>query len=109
FFDRHGRPKGDAAGFDAVVGNPPYVSVTNIPVSTREYLLSAFKLVTGRFDLYIAFMELSINVTRNGGLFCFIIPIKWGVYGHGKPLRELVLNTVELKYLVNLSQSKVFP
>ncbi|MGZ7246490.1 Eco57I restriction-modification methylase domain-containing protein, partial [Streptococcus pyogenes] len=25
FFDRNGQPLGDEAGFDAVIGNPPYV------------------------------------------------------------------------------------
>ena len=35
FFDRHGQPLGDRAGFDAVIGNPPYV---------RQELLKSSKL-----------------------------------------------------------------
>lgn len=34
YFERHGRPLGDEAGFDAVVGNPPYV---------RQETLGTFK------------------------------------------------------------------
>jgi hypothetical protein len=92
FFDEFGRPKGEAAGFDAVVGNPPYVSVTNIPSVIRDYLIDRFEFASGRFDLYIAFMETSIRLLNSGAFFAFIIPIKWCVYGHGKPLREHILH-----------------
>ena len=69
FFDRQGRLKNEEAGFDAVVGNPPYVSVTNIGKADREYLLRTYSTATGRFDLYIAFLDKGLQLVRSRGYF----------------------------------------
>ena len=49
-----GREK-DNPGFDAVIGNPPYVSpLPDIESDFRSrFLLNQFITATGRFDLYI--------------------------------------------------------
>ena len=70
FRDKHGREK-DNPGFDAVVGNPPYVSVTNIEPDFRNYLLQQFTTATGRFDLYITFAEQAFHLLQRGGIVRF--------------------------------------
>ena len=34
YFDRYGRPLGDDGGFEAVIGNPPYVRQEQLAVTT---------------------------------------------------------------------------
>ncbi|MCH8146922.1 MAG: Eco57I restriction-modification methylase domain-containing protein, partial [Planctomycetes bacterium] len=106
---RHLKHKDDiehgSAGFDAVIGNPPYVSVTNIPSALRPYLLDRFSTATGRFDLYIVFIEQSLTILRVRGQHAFINPVKFCIYANGRVLRELILRKFQLISLLDVSQT----
>ena len=108
FRDKFGRKK-DNPGFDAVVGNPPYVSVTNIEPDFRNYLLRQFTTATGRFDLYITFAEQALCLLRKSGMFGFIQPIKFAIYANGKTLRDFLLGQTQIEQFVDVSQCRVFP
>ena len=108
FRDKFGREK-DNPGFDAVVGNPPYVSVTNIEPDFRNYLLRQFTTATGRFDLYITFAEQALCLLRKSGMFGFIQPIKFAIYANGKTLRDFLLGQTQIEQFVDVSQCRVFP
>ena len=109
FRDKFGREKNNP-GFDAVVGNPPYVSVTNIESDFRSYLLNQFITATGRFDLYITFAEKALSLLQKGGMFGFIQPIKFAIYANGKILRDFLLEQTQIEQFVDISQcSNVFP
>ena len=59
FFDRQGRPLGDDAGFDAVVGNPPYVQSKRFP-QLKPYLQEIYsETYKGKADLYVYFSSLA--------------------------------------------------
>lgn len=73
FFDEYGRHKGDAAGFDAVVGNPPY-HVT-LDADERQFLNSeANHSGNGRLDTAALFVELGLVVLR--GWIGFLLPYR---------------------------------
>jgi hypothetical protein len=108
FFKGDGSPR-EAPGFDAVIGNPPYVSVTQIEAGVRQALPHFYQSATGRFDLYIVFTERAISLLRDCGMFGFIEPIKFAIYANGRPLREILLNQTEIKTIADVSQSRVFP
>jgi len=109
FYDADGDRREDA-GFDAVIGNPPYISVTNLDPKLRQYLTDTeeYRTATGRYDAYIVFFEKSIELSRPGGLTSMIIPIKWAIYGNGRVLRDMLLEEVSLESLINISQAEVF-
>ncbi|MEK7708038.1 MAG: N-6 DNA methylase, partial [Verrucomicrobiota bacterium] len=48
-------------GFDAIVGNPPYVRPHNLESNVKEYFWQHYKTFTHKSDLYCSFME---NATR---------------------------------------------
>ena len=109
FRDKYGREK-DNPGFDAVIGNPPYVSVTNIESDFRSYLLNQFITATGRFDLYITFAEQAFGLLQKNGMFGFIQPIKFAIFANGKILRDFLLEQTQIEQFVDISQcSNVFP
>jgi REP element-mobilizing transposase RayT len=65
-------------GFDVVIGNPPYVradSPGNL-LPFREHLVSCgkYKTLKGKWDLYIPFIELSVQLLESKGLSSLIIP-----------------------------------
>ncbi|MDQ5852812.1 MAG: N-6 DNA methylase, partial [Chloroflexota bacterium] len=55
FFDRHGQPLGEQAGFDAVIGNPPYVRQEEL-APLKPYFAAAYpEIYHGVADLYVYF------------------------------------------------------
>jgi len=66
---------GKNPGFDAVIGNPPYLFITEVPSDMRKYYQSRYQTVTYRFDLYGAFIEKALTEKLSvDGHFGFIIP-----------------------------------
>lgn len=58
-------------GFDAIIGNPPYVRFNLLDLSIKKYLLNHYTCVN---DLFSIFIEKSISLIKNNSLFSFIIP-----------------------------------
>jgi len=59
-------------GFDAIIGNPPYVRQESISTS-KEYFQSRYESFDGMADLYTYFMEKGVKLLRGGGLFSIIV------------------------------------
>jgi hypothetical protein len=87
-----------------VIGNPPYVSVTNIDEIERPYYLTAFDTAEGRFDAYVLFLERGLGLLALGGRISYINPVKFCIYANGKRLREMLLRSFELESLLDISQ-----
>src|SRR5680860_878782 len=54
-------------GFDVVIGNPPYVRAENINKEHRNYFISNdsnYDKTFGRFDIYIVFNELALQILK---------------------------------------------
>jgi Eco57I restriction-modification methylase len=79
------------AGFDAVIGNPPYVNVVELAEELRDWLLDYYQFSKGRVDIYLPFFERSLHILAAGGHTSFITPNKWFVYAYGQPTREALL------------------
>jgi type I restriction-modification system DNA methylase subunit len=58
-------------GFDAVIGNPPYVQPNVLDKNSQVYLLSNFKANT---DLYSLFIEQSMKLLKDNNKLGFIVP-----------------------------------
>jgi hypothetical protein len=69
--------QGDFIGFDLVIGNPPYVGITEISQQYKIYYETIFKTAKGRFDLYTLFIERAMQIKRPTGVFTYIIPGKF--------------------------------
>lgn len=102
---------GDKNGFDIVIGNPPYVTRTNISPPNRlkkevtkperdEYKQKLVKSVRTVFpfvsrmgtmsDLYVYFYFHGLSLLNGNGTFCFITSNSWLSVGFGKVLREFL-------------------
>jgi len=76
-----------SGGFDAVIGNPPYVRQEMLG-NLKPYLQNHYSVYQGTADLYVYFIEKSISLLQSGGLFSFIVANKWMRTNYGKPLRK---------------------
>lgn len=88
FLDVHD-PAGWPAGFDVVMGNPPYIPFQRIEGEKRAELnkrvVSAGQL-GGRAGLWAYFVAHSISMLRKGGRMAWVLP---GAYLHADYAREL--------------------
>ncbi|WP_069805470.1 Eco57I restriction-modification methylase domain-containing protein [Thermogemmatispora onikobensis] len=64
----------ETGGFDAVIGNPPYLFGEQRPQTERPYLEAAFTLARRQYDACWLFIEQGLKLTRPGGRFAFVVP-----------------------------------
>ena len=109
FFDRHGKPLGEVAGFDAVVGNPPYVRQEALgPV--KPYFKDAYpETYHGVADLYVYFYQQGLRQLRRGGRMGYIVTNKWLRAGYGGPLRGYFAEEDALVEIVDFGHAPIFP
>lgn len=75
-------------GFDAVVGNPPYVSSAKMSEETKA-LVSRYETArSGKVDLYIPFFQLAIEALRSQGILGYITVNNFYRSLNGRALRE---------------------
>ncbi len=77
-------------GFDIVIGNPPYVNVEKIDKSIKN-IIKNFKTAYQKYDLYVLFYEIGINLLKEGGVLSYITSNKFLSQGYGFKLRQFFL------------------
>ncbi|MBV9709105.1 MAG: Eco57I restriction-modification methylase domain-containing protein [Chloroflexi bacterium] len=107
FFDKHGQPKGSNAGFDAVIGNPPWIRQETFSAD-KPVLKRLFQVYHGVADLYTYFVELGNNHLVPQGRFGFIIPNKFVRASYGLALRNFLREQVRLERLIDFGDLGVF-
>ncbi|MDH4244068.1 MAG: N-6 DNA methylase [Nitrospira sp.] len=96
-----------AGGFDAVIGNPPYVRVGNIDEVVLPYLYEHYD-VTHRFDIYVVFVLKAYQVLSGKGRLGFILPNKFFTADYGKKLRAFLASRKAVQSVVDFGDAQVF-
>ncbi|MBL7986974.1 MAG: N-6 DNA methylase [Chlorobi bacterium] len=61
-------------GFDAVIGNPPWIDIKGLPNIDVKYYFAKFSTVANRMNIYAVFIEKSIHLLNREGILGFITP-----------------------------------
>lgn len=61
-------------GFDAVIGNPPYVFGEYHDALSKDYFKAKYALAKDQYDTYWLFVEQGLRLTRQHGGFSLIVP-----------------------------------
>lgn len=93
-------------GFDAVIGNPPYVR-QELLSDFKNYFQRAYKVYHGMADLYSYFFERGIGLLNKKGLFGIIVANKWMRANYGEPLRKW-LKHQPIEQIVDFGDLPVF-
>ncbi len=96
-----------AGGFDAVIGNPPYVRQETLGRDFKVYAKGAFETYAGAADLYTYFIERGVKLLNEDGLFGIIVANKWLRARYGKPLRQW-LKKQAIREIVDFGDLPVF-
>lgn len=107
FYDEQGGRR-EGAGFDVVIGNPPYVKVQTLENMIKEYLKINYSTTKGKFDLYIPFLEKAYKLTKEGLYFSYILPSKFTETQSGEDLRRLFIEKATIEKYLDFSEYQVF-
>jgi len=94
--------------FHFAVGNPPYVRQELIPDALMAEYRARYATVYDRADLYIPFIERSLNQLEEDGNLGFICADRWMKNRYGGPLRKLVAEHFHLKTYVDMVDTPAF-
>lgn len=98
-----------AGGFDAVVGNPPYVRADHL-LAFKQHFAEHYRAFHGSADLYVYFVEQGFRVLRPGGRLSFVVTNKWLKAEYAEPLRRYLSDSAWVEQLVDLGHARqVFP
>ncbi len=96
-----------AGGFDAVIGNPPYIRIQRIEHSVADYLFHSYRAPTSKTDLSLVFIERALALARDSGLVGLICTSQWLSTDYGRNMRAM-LSDGRLHQLVDFGSLPVF-
>ena len=105
FRDKYGREKGNP-GFDAVIGNPPYIRQEAL--GNIKPFLATYQTYSGVADLYVYFVEQAHQLMRKHGRFGMITSNKFMRANYGKGLRLYLATNAILNEIVDFGELPVF-
>ena len=95
-------------GFDVVIGNPPYLGFQGIDRSFKKLLQKLYTSVSGKYDLYVPFIEKGFYLLRRNGFFVFICPTAFTKRDYGNKIRKFLLENTQLLELVDFEHTQIF-
>lgn len=94
-------------GFDAVIGNPPYIRIQRIEYNQADYLYKKYSTPTSKTDISIVFIEKSVSLINKKGLVGFISSSQWMATDYGKNIRSF-LSDGKIQEIINFGSLPVF-
>ena len=98
----------EEGGFDAVIGNPPYVRQEVLGQEFKKYAAPRYKVYHGVADLFAYFIERGLSLLKPKGRFCYIVANRWLRANYGAPLREFLRERAEIDGIVDFGELPVF-
>jgi type I restriction-modification system DNA methylase subunit len=98
-------------GFDVVIGNPPYVNEAR---GNKELFRELKKLpqleayYEKNMDLFNYFIEIGLDLLKEGGFLGYIIPSYWQDRTGATLLRRKIVQETNIEHLAELGEFKVF-
>lgn len=99
---------GEFIGFDAVIGNPPYIRQEAIK-DQKPALQEMFgTFYCGTADIYTYFYKVGLKLIKPSSLLCYIAPNKFMRTGYGKNTRELLTTLARPLLAIDFGDLQVF-
>jgi len=99
-------------GFDAVIGNPPYVSNWTLTGSNKkviDYLNNKYnRYLIGHWDIFLCFIGLSMWILRANGKNSFILPTSVLKEKHSLKLRKFLIQNTKINEIIDFGKERIF-
>jgi type I restriction-modification system DNA methylase subunit len=107
FFGSQGQALGDRAGFDVVIGNPPYVRQEQLGPD-KPFFQDRYEVYHGVADLFVYFFAQGLRLLRKGGRLAYISSNSWLRANYATPLRQYLRTKTTVETIVDLGDNRVF-
>lgn len=101
-----------AGGFDAIIGNPPYIRIQTMkewaPVEVDLYKTLYRSAAAGNYDIYVVFVEKALQLLNKFGRLGFILPHKFFNAKYGQALRGMIAEGQHLSHVVHFGDQQIF-
>jgi predicted type IV restriction endonuclease len=101
-----------SGGFDAVIGNPPYIRIQNMkewaPVEVEFYKKRYVSAGKGNYDIYVVFAEKGLSLLNVSGRLGYILPHKFMNAKYGEGLRGVLAKGRNLSHMIHFADQQVF-
>ena len=97
-----------AGGFDAVIGNPPYIRIQGFPQDQVGYFVRNYHSATGNYDVYVIFVERGLGLLGPKGRLGMILPNKFFRTDYGLGLRRRLSQEKAVARIVDFGAEQVF-
>lgn len=94
--------------FDYVAGNPPYVRQELLSPSLVALYRQRYSTIYDRADLYIPFIQRSLQLLSPKGRLGFICADRWMKNRYGGPLRNFIAKNYSLDIYVDMTDTPAF-
>lgn len=98
-------------GFDVVIGNPPYLRIQGLQSAYPEmvsYYEKQFESAMGNYDIYVLFIERSLDLIKKTGQVSLILPHKFLISEFGEGVRKLLAENKLVASLLHFEEHLVF-
>ena len=95
-------------GFDVVIGNPPYFSLSTLEQNQTSYFNKKYRVFENTTDIYCLFFEKAIEILKQNGLASFITSNQWLQTNYGKVLMKFIVGNTNPELLINFGGLKIF-
>ena len=89
-------------GFDAVIGNPPYIRSQFLDTTTKDYLSQSYSAPAYQPDTFAFFIQKGIDLLKNKGYLGYIIPNGILTNTYYARLRCYISEKTAIKVIVDL-------
>ena len=101
-----------SGGFDAIIGNPPYVRIQTLKEwasrETEFYKQTYFAASKGNYDICVVFLEKGLKLLNKTGKLGYILPHKFFNAQYGEPIRNIISTGKNLSEIVHFGDQQVF-
>jgi hypothetical protein len=95
-------------GFDAVVGNPPYVRQELISLYKPQLKRAFPNTHHGSADLYVYFYDQGLRLLKPGGRLSYVVTNKWMRAGYAEGLRGIFADKTWIEFVADFGHAKKF-
>ena len=101
-----------SGGFDAVIGNPPYIRIQTLKEwasrETEFYKQTYLSASKGNYDICVVFLEKGLKLLNRTGKLGYILPHKFFNAQYGEPIRNIISKGKNLAEIVHFGDQQVF-
>jgi type I restriction-modification system DNA methylase subunit len=103
---------GKNPGFDAIIGNPPYIRIQAMkewaPIEVEYYKKRYASASKGNYDIYVVFIERALALMNQKGVLGYILPHKFFNAQYGETIRKMLSKAKNLQEIVHFGDQQIF-